>query len=335
MGCSVVDGNSDDVLDSSSSISVLDSETDVITAVGTVTPLRSLGASEAEMRKGQRLASYTQFLGGPPPSEVGEDEAGTQALDDMTTSLPDELAFGELSPSSWLVDDWNMSDSIYPPPPSFSLEQDSHSLAPHAFGGDSWCSTTKDDLAPPILTPSSSSCHTSETMTTDDCQCNPAILGCLERILSCKEHSSRLATLAVLRDLVADFCMLAQCTKCVGSPSSPRSMLMLLVLAEKLADQFPKLLFSNKELSRHGQHEMRYGEYHTRTEKERYTIYLGLLGLQARTFVVALETLLRKAKDRNWVSHAATLQMLVSQTDGLEQGIAKGYPAGIQDSGGR
>ncbi|KXX81142.1 hypothetical protein MMYC01_201598 [Madurella mycetomatis] len=287
------------------------------------------------MRKRQRLAPYTQFLDGRPPSDIGEDEAGTQAIDDMTTSLPDELAFGELSPTSWLVEDWNMPESMYPPPPSFSLEQDSHSPAPRAFGGGGWCSTTKDDSAPPILTPSSPSCHTSETTTTGDCQCNSAILGCLERILSCKEHSSRLGTLAVLRDLVADFCMLAQCTKCVGSPSSPRSMLMLLVLAEKLADQFPKLLFGNKELSRHGQHEMRYGEYHTCTEKERYTIYLGLLGLQARTFVAALETLLRKAKDKNWVSHAATLQTLISQIEGLEQGIAKGYPVGIQDSGGR
>jgi len=103
---------------------------------------------------------------------------------------------------------------------------------------------------------------------------------------------------------------------------------MLLVLAEKLADQFPKLLFSNKELSRHGQHEMRYGEYHTRTDRECYTVYLGLLSLQARTFVVALETLLQKARTKNWISHAATLQTLISQIDGLEQGMAKGYPVG-------
>lgn len=162
-------------------------------------------------------------------------------------------------------------------------------------------------------------CDMSPTMARKDCECNSAILGRLEHILEWVEHKYLLETLVAIRDNVEHFKGLSQCSFCL---KSSRSMLLLVMFAEKPVDQLRDLIPSTKRLSTNDNTaSIRFADYVTRSSQECSVMYFALLRLHTRNLRTTLAGLLHKAMKWGWTGQVLTLKALTAHVEGVYQHI--------------
>ncbi|KAK1245964.1 hypothetical protein MKX07_005033 [Trichoderma sp. CBMAI-0711] len=153
------------------------------------------------------------------------------------------------------------------------------------------------------------------------CECSSAIFSRLEQMLVFTSHQCLLETLLAVRDNVVQFEALSQCKHCL---SSSRSVLLLVMFAEKLADQLRDLLTSKKRLStKNSTATIRFAEYVTRSDQECSTVYLALLRLHTHRFRAMVSGLLDQALRSGWTGQVKALRGLVANIDEVNRDITQ------------
>ncbi|KAI1378746.1 hypothetical protein F4677DRAFT_378081 [Hypoxylon crocopeplum] len=151
-------------------------------------------------------------------------------------------------------------------------------------------------------------------------KCDLTILHLLEEIINWRKHDYLLETLSAVRGVLRQLETLTQCSQC---PLTSTSTMMLLILAEKLVDQFSSLIVNSKALTSQcdGKGGLGFGEYYIEAGDEQSVVYLVLARQNVYLFRMILTRIADRAKERDWLNHLETVELLMGRSGGLDSNV--------------